>query len=61
MRYPIALLYQYDRDRYELYQPDLPESVQRQLESLLAPYVNSGCSVEGTAQDIGYEIEGWAI
>lgn len=56
----VGLLYAVN-DYYELDQPDVPESVQREIEKLLEPYINSDCSVTGTATDISYEIEGWDI
>lgn len=51
-----AVIYRHGTDDYEIWTLDLPESAVTEIENILNRYIDTGCSVRGTAKEIGKEI-----
>lgn len=53
----IGFVYRHGRNDFEFWQHDLPPYVIKSIETLLEPYTNTGCSIRGSATDIGNELK----
>ena len=52
----IMMLEKYKGDDYMLWIPDLPSKAVKEIESILMKYIDTGCSVRGTREQIAEEL-----
>lgn len=52
-----GILYRHGDDDFELWTLDVPQEARDAIEDILARYADTGCSVRGTAEEIGKEME----
>lgn len=53
----VGILYKYNNGDLGLWQLDHPDELLNKIQTLLDEYLNRGCSVRGTAQEIADEVE----